>query len=178
MQLCPRDTLLNTIREFYSEKVIMQSRDKLFAHIPETDGARRVRHRKSDETLKSMYDLLQQVPVENPPIFAATNLNNLPAIDLKNIDGATLVHNQDQLKQKVESLQDHLTKIESLLANGSASVSRVVRASNTNTEPSYSAARPNMPNRSYVEAVNNATNVPSSIVPNFTRRNKPRNSLL
>ena len=93
MQICPRDTLLNVIREFYEPSVIVQSRDKLFAHIPEADGIRRVKHRKSKEILRSMHDLLQQVPSENPPVFAATNLNNLPAVDLKNVDGALLVHN-------------------------------------------------------------------------------------
>ena len=165
MQICPRDTLLNVIREFYEPSVIVQSRDKLFAHIPEPDGTRRVKHRKSEEILRSMYDLLQQIPSENPPVFAATNLNNLPAVDLKNVDGAMLVHNQGQLKAKVESLQLQMSRIQALLENRPASIAPVVTRSGPTAEPRPDAAGSNLPNRSFANAL--------SITPNQRSRNVP-----
>ena len=161
MQICPRDTLLGVMLKFYDLNSVTQSRDKLFAYIPETDGSRRVKHRKAEETLRSMYELLQQIPSETSPVFAATNLNNLPVVDLKNIDGATLVHNQEQLKTKVGSLQAQLASIKTLLENtspaGESSREQNLSSSNnsstggtyTRTYGSYAGVARSSPNRQH-----------------------------
>ena len=159
MKICPRNTSLGVMLKLYDSSAVTQSRDKLFACIPETDGSRRVKHRKAEETLRSMYELLQQIPSETSPVFAATNLNNLPVVDLKNIDGATLVHNQEQLKTKVGTLQAQIASIKTLLENtspaGESSREQNLSCSNnsstggtyTRTYGSYAGVAGSRPNR-------------------------------
>ena len=90
MKVSPRDTLLNVSKTFYKPDDIAKSRDLLFRKLPNST-TRRVKHRKTDYILKGMYELMQSVPTEDPPSFVAVDLNNIPFINLSNIDGAVLV---------------------------------------------------------------------------------------
>ena len=103
MKVCTRDTLLNAIKGFYKSDDIVKARDVLFLNIPEGD-VRRVRHRKVDDILESMYSMMQQLPTEDAPVFLALDLNNLPCVDLKNIDGVTMVCQQTSLSKQMDEV--------------------------------------------------------------------------
>ena len=101
MKLCPRDTLLHIIKCFYKREDVMLARDLLYDKLPTVEGNRRVKHRKSEDDLVSMYNILQEMNTENPLLFASVDLNNIPCVDLKNIDGVSLLSKQSDLESKV-----------------------------------------------------------------------------
>ena len=123
LTICPKDTLIAAVAGFYSKSDIKEARDKLFNNVPSPEGAaRRVKHQDTDKMLSSIYNILQELPTESAPIFAATNISNLPQIDLKNVDGASLVYQQDRLQGKVEGLihkqdtmQSHMASMQSVI---------------------------------------------------------------
>ena len=109
MKLCPRDTLLHTIKMFYKREEVMIARDLLYDKLPATDGNRRVKHRKTEDDLISMYKALQEIDTENQPLFAMLNLNNVPYVDLKNIDGISILCKQSHLEDIVQELLQQQT---------------------------------------------------------------------
>ena len=87
MKLCPRDTLLQVTKAFYKRDEVIAAKDVLYEKYHGADGNRRVKHRKTEDDLANMYNVLQETDTEDPPVFASLNLNNIPSVDLKNIDG-------------------------------------------------------------------------------------------
>ena len=63
-----------------------------------------------------MYNILQGIPTEDPPVFVAINLNNIPCVDLKNVDGATLVCEHSRLKQKLSEVYEEQAAMKDQLA--------------------------------------------------------------
>ena len=129
--ICPRDTLINCILSYYDHDVIVKSRELFFQKVPKA-GSKRVKHRDVEKIVKAIYDAMQQIPTENPPVFAAPNINNLPVIDLANIDGASLVHNQNDVNEKInimckdqELMKKQLENIQKLLEVKETSVNKV-----------------------------------------------------
>ena len=105
------------------ELPVLNSRDLFFKKVSVCDK-KRVRHRDVTKILSSLYDLMQQISTENPPIFAAPDLNNIPVIDLSNIDGVSLVHNQNLVNDKIvqfskihEQMREHLFQIQTALCS-------------------------------------------------------------
>ena len=114
MRLCPRDTLLDVIKNFYKETDIIKSRDLLYKTVPDNE-VRRVRHKKAEDALAAMYAIMQNIPTEDPPVFVVVNLNNIPCVDLSKIDGASLVSEQSRVKRQLEDvLQEHSAMKEQL----------------------------------------------------------------
>ena len=106
MKLCPRDNLLQIAKSFYKREEIVTARDLLYEKYPSTDGIRRVRHRKSEDDLICIYNVLQEMETEDSPVFATYNLNNIPYVDLKNVDGVSLLYKQSKLEEsQLELLQ-------------------------------------------------------------------------
>ena len=104
MKICPRDSLLNNImKNFYKEADIAKARDTLFDMIPE-NGPRRVKHRKALDMLTSIYNVMQEIPTEDPPVFVAIDLNNIPCVDVKNIDAASLVCHQSIMQAQLDGV--------------------------------------------------------------------------
>ena len=60
-----------------------------------------MKHKKVDDALAAMYTVMQNIPMEDPPVFVAVNLNNIPCVDLSNIDGAMLVCEQNRVKRQL-----------------------------------------------------------------------------
>ena len=126
MNTCPCETLLNVVKTFYKVADVVKARDTYFRRLPDTSG-RRVKHRKAEDILKGLYDLMQSIPTEDPPVFLALNLNNLPFIELKNVDGAALVSQQRVMKNGLdavlteqEEMRKQLLEIRSLLTDATA----------------------------------------------------------
>ena len=90
---------------FYKREDVVTARDLLYDRLPAVEGAaRRVKHRKSEDDLVSMHDVLQEMNTENPLLFASVDLNNIPCVDLKNIDGVSLLSKQSDLESKVQEM--------------------------------------------------------------------------
>ena len=133
------------MKTFYNHADIVKSRDLLFARVPENENdSRRVKHRKTEEILRGMYDIMQAVPTENPPSFLALGLNNIPYIDLTNIDGTKLVAQQHTMKCNIanilaeqEEMCKQMSSIRQLLEgrdNFNASSNAAANQSNTADE--------------------------------------------
>ena len=103
MEVAPRDTLLNVVKSFYKQEEVFKARDVLFSSIPET--GKRVKNRKVDDVLQGVYSIMLALSTEDSPIFIALNLNNLPCIDMKNVDGASLVCQQAKLNETVSNMR-------------------------------------------------------------------------
>ena len=121
MKVCPCDTLLNVVKSFYKACDIVKSRDLLFRRLPDSPE-RRVKHRKVEDILRRVYDIFQGLPTEDPPVFVALDLNKIPYVELKNIDGVMLVTQQRVMKDSIDAiLSDHeqmrnqLTEIRAML---------------------------------------------------------------
>ena len=104
INVCPCETLLNTVKSFYKVCDITKARDTFDRRVPDDTG-RRIKRRKAEDMLKQLYELMQGIPTEDPPVFVAIDLNNLPFIDLKNIDGAVLVSQQKSMKQDITAVR-------------------------------------------------------------------------
>ena len=115
MKISPCDTLLNVVKSYYKAADVVKSRDLLFSKLPDS-SERRVKHRKTDEILRGIYDLMQALPTENPTVFVALDLNNIPYIELKNIDGVTLLTQQRVLKDDITAIKDDQEHMRSQLA--------------------------------------------------------------
>ena len=103
MDICPRDTLLSTVKLFYKANDIAKSRDILYHRVPESNG-RRTKHRNTEDILKAVYTIMQEMPTEDRPKFVAVDLNNLPFIKLSNIDGASLVSQHNAMKENLDAV--------------------------------------------------------------------------
>ena len=145
MDTCTKDTLLSVMKTFYNHSDIVKSRDLLFSRVPENENdSRRVKHRKAEEILRGMYDIMQAIPTENPPSFLALDLNNIPYIDLTNIDGTKLVAQQNTMKCNIanilaeqEEMRKQMSSIRQLLEgrdNFNASSNAATNQSNTTDE--------------------------------------------
>ena len=119
----------------------------MFSKTPE-GPVRRVKHRKSEDILESIYEIMQNIPVEESPVFVAPNLNNLPCIDLKNVDGPSIVCKQESMQKTVdsvlseqESMKLQLGRIESalsLLVTPGRSNNAQVHAAHVESDPEAS----------------------------------------
>ena len=67
--------------------------------------------------LVAMYGVMQEIPTENPPVFVALDLNNLPCLDLKNVDGASLICKQRQMKDELMEVKDEQMVMREQLAS-------------------------------------------------------------
>ena len=103
MKVCPRDTLLGVVKGFYKYEDLVKARDVLFTVIPEGDS-RRIKHRKVEEILGSIYVTLQQLSSEDPPAFIAIDLNNIPCVEMRNIDGVSVVCQQTRLNRQMDEV--------------------------------------------------------------------------
>ena len=81
-----------------------------------------MKHKKSDDDLVSMYNVLQEMETEDPPVFATMNLNITPYVDLKNVDGVSLMYKQSKLEicqqellQQQSIMRDQLVEITGFL---------------------------------------------------------------
>ena len=115
MNVAPKDTLLDVLKSFYKSEEIAKSRDLFFSKVPD-NSSRRVKHRKPEDVLKGLYELMQGIPTEDPPVFVAPDLNNIPFINLSNIDGAMLVSQQNAMKTEVESMKNEQIESKSQLS--------------------------------------------------------------
>ena len=115
MNVAPKDTLLDVLKSFYKSDDIAKSRDLLFSKVPD-NSSRRVKHRKPEDILKGLYDLMQGIPTEDPPVFVAPDLNNIPFINLSNIDGAMLVSQQNAMKTEFDLMKNEQIEIKSQLS--------------------------------------------------------------
>ena len=123
ISICPADTLISAIQGFYKHADIAKARDLLFLKVP--DGTtRRVKHKKTDEILKRIYEVFQNIPTDNPPVFVAIDLNNLPCVNLSNIDGAALVCQQKHMKLDLAAIMAEQALMREKLIEISALVHR------------------------------------------------------
>ena len=67
---------------------------------------------------------MQELPTEDRPKFVAVDLNNLPFINLSNIDGASLVSQHNAMKENLDAvlaeqqtMRSQLVEIKKLLQN-------------------------------------------------------------
>ena len=124
---CPRDPLVKIAVDFFQLNDIQEARDLYHKVVPEKPGdKRRVRHRGGVDILCALYAELQALPSNSEHIFVATNLNNIPTVDLTSIDGATLVHKQSSMNQTLsELLTQHKEIVKELaLIKGTLSANR------------------------------------------------------
>ena len=140
MKICPKDTLLGAMKNFYKLGSITASRDMLFERVPAPEGeARRVKHKKAEDILQDIYNIFQAIPAEDPPVFLALDLNNLPCIDVKNIDGCALVCQQNAMKnlmekmaKEQEDMKRQLTDLKNTMARTNTSTSTSGNQANAN----------------------------------------------
>ena len=133
LKLCARDVLISTMKQYYKSEDIMKARDVADEEFPapEENGDRRIKHRKTEDALISVYTLLQNLPTEDPPVFASLNLNNIPYVELKNVDGAALMWQQGQLKDQLQSMSEEQGAIKAQLA----SIVEHLRSEKANPQP-------------------------------------------
>ena len=171
--ICPRDTLLSTVKLFYKATDIAKSRDVLYHRVPESNG-RRTKHRNTEDILKGIYTVMQEIPTEDRPKFVAVDLNNLPFIKLNNIDGASLVTQHNAMKENLDavlaeqqSMRLQLVEIQKLLeSRGQVQISA---ASVQNTPMDAMQESSNAPRHDDVDAsqtissstATNASEIPS-----------------
>ena len=103
MKLCPRDTLLHATKSFYKREEVITARDLLYEKYP-FDGNRCTKHRKTVDDIANMYNVLQEMTIEDPPVFATVNLINIPYIDLKNVDSVSLLYKQSKLEDQFQEM--------------------------------------------------------------------------
>ena len=120
MGVCPKDPLIKATKEFYKLDSITAARDELYRCVP--SDKRRPLHRKSEDILAALYLEFQGLPTDHDLIFLALNLNNIPSVNLTNIDGATLVFKQNSLNVTMEGIleenkyfREELSTIKTLL---------------------------------------------------------------
>ena len=147
MKQCPRDTLLQIAKSFYKRDEIVESRDLLYENVP-AGGNRRVKHRKSEEDLISMYNVLQEIETEDAPVFATMDLNNIPCVDLKNIDGVALICKQSKMEIQLQDVVHQQVAMQNQLAVITEYMKKVVQANVDETKEQND--QPKHPNRKNV----------------------------
>ena len=90
---------------------IGKARDLLFRILPNKIFSK-IKHHKTEDILNGMYDLVQFIPREDPPVFVAPDSNNILFINLRNVDRAVLVFQQIVLKAEFASMLDEQKLIE------------------------------------------------------------------
>ena len=55
-----------------------------------------------------MYTIMQNIPTEDPPVFAALNLNDIPWVELKSVDGAALMWQQGAMKEQMAAMKEQM----------------------------------------------------------------------
>ena len=130
MNTCPCETLINVVKSFYKHTDVVKARDLFFRRVPDS-AERRIKHRKAEDILKGLYDLMQGFPSEDHPVFVAVDLNNLPFIELTNVDGAMLVSQQKVMKESLnailaeqEAVRKQIGELRSLLLTPAIPVSQ------------------------------------------------------
>ena len=68
LNVCPCDTLLNAVKSFYKVCDITKAGDTFDRRVPDDTG-RRVKRRKTEDMLKQIYELMQSIPTEDPPVL-------------------------------------------------------------------------------------------------------------
>ena len=102
MNHCAKDPLIDVVIGNFKAEEITLSRDILYKKI---DSSRRlVRHRNKLDIVRGLYDVLQGMQLPLQFIFAVKDLNNIPVIDMKNIDSVNLICEQRTLKQQMEQV--------------------------------------------------------------------------
>ena len=66
----------------------------LYNSVPENQ--KHVQHHKVYDILQGIYAILLALPTESAKIFVALDLNNFPCLDLKNVDGASIICHQNK----------------------------------------------------------------------------------
>ena len=61
--------------------------------------------------LEDIYEVMQQLEVDEVATFTCRNFFNLPKLDLKNVDVSTLVLSNDSLKIQMTNLQEENTEM-------------------------------------------------------------------
>ena len=102
MNISPLDALVNLVKLFYKQEEVFKARDVLFSSVPDT--GKRVKHRKVEDVLQGVYSIMLALPTVESPIFLALNLNNLPCLDVKNMNGAALICQQSKLSETIKAL--------------------------------------------------------------------------
>ena len=101
----PKEHIVKACSEFYDGSDVQTARDLFFKVVPEKAGEkRRVKHRGTMDILASLYIEFHAIPTDSELIFVALNMNNIPSIDLSNIDGASLVHKQISMNETLSSI--------------------------------------------------------------------------
>ena len=103
--MAPKYTLLEVLKSFYKTADMAKLRDLLFSKLLD-NSSRKVKYGKSEGILKGLDDLMQGILTEAPPVFVAPDLNNIPFLNLGNIDGTMLVSQQKVMKSLVESMKN------------------------------------------------------------------------
>ena len=92
---------------------------------------------------------MQSLPTEDSPIFMAPNLNNIPCVDLRNVDGANLVCRQDHLSKLVEQLM----KEQKLMREQLSNIDKKLSIEPCTNAPSSGSVKPKAGGRGYAETV-------------------------
>ena len=102
MGACPRDPLLKSVKDFYKLDCIVNARNLFHSCVP--NDKRRPLHRKAEDILAALYLEFQGLPSNHELVFVAMNLNNIPSVNLTNIDGAILVFKQNSLNLTIDGI--------------------------------------------------------------------------
>ena len=114
MSNCPCEPLLKAVRNFYKTDDVTAARDLLYDKVECTE--RRTRHRKAEDMLMAIYKEFQCYPTDKGITFIAMNLNNMPSVNLSNIDAASLVHKQGLMSNSIEVILEENRVIKNELA--------------------------------------------------------------
>ena len=105
MDVVPKDALLVACLHYYKESEITRARDR---YAMKFDSRDRFRQRKPENILSAIYDSMQSIKTHEAPAFLALDLNRIPCIELKNVDGVSLVCRQESLARSVDQmLEEH-----------------------------------------------------------------------
>ena len=110
INVCPCETLINTIKSFYKVCDITKARNTFDRPVPDNTGGC-TKCRKVEDLLKQLYQLIQGIPTEDSPVFVAIGLNTLPFIDLKNIYRAVVVTQQKTMKENLTLVRSDQEKM-------------------------------------------------------------------
>ena len=97
MDILPKDTLTKITHSFYSKEAIVKARKDVMEVLP--DGLGRIpMHINKSDIVDNLYDTLQKLASEKPTrVFACRNVNNLPAISMKEIDPVMILTQTNEM---------------------------------------------------------------------------------
>ena len=104
MSVYPQAHLVKAMKDYYDDEVLKKARDILYSKV--SSETRRTMHRKPEDILNGMCMVFQSLPSGHDMIFVALNLNNVPPINLKCIDGASLVYQQSRMNEQLSALME------------------------------------------------------------------------